>query len=189
MTAPAHAVERWVGEYSPLRGEGAALALMFVVALGVLPALLLTTAAFTTKRVARAQTGLRGITIAFVYTLVPLGFATWAAHYGFHLLTGVFTVVPVVQSAAGDLFGSMVLGEPAWRFTGMRSGLVFPVQVGLVVLGAAGSLSLVWATARRDYPERQDAAAAPWVVVTLALASLALWVLAQPMDMRGMAAG
>lgn len=189
MTAPAHEIEQWMLEHLPFRAEAASLALMFIIGLGLLPTMLLATAATATKRLGHSDAELRSIIVAFSCVLVPVGVATWAAHYGFHLLTGVLTILPVVQSAAGDLFGSMVLGEPAWGWTGLRPGLVFPVQIGVLVLGAAGSLGLAWAMARRDYPDRPAAAAAPWMVVTMVLASLALWILVQPMDMRGLAAG
>jgi ferredoxin len=189
MTAPARALHVWVLEHSPFRAEALPLGLLFVFGLGLLPAAVLTAAAITTQRITHATTSVRAIAMAFTYALVPVGFATWAAHYGFHLLTGMFTIVPVAQSAAADLFGSAVLGDPAWTWTGLRSGLVFPVQVGLLVLGAAGSLALVRATAWRDYPDRSGAAALPWVVVVLTLVLLALWILSQPMDMRGLAVG
>ncbi len=78
----------------------------------------------------------------FVYGLVPLGFGVWLAHYGFHLLTGVFVVVPIVQSAAIDLTGQSALGEPLWTWAGMRPGAVFPLQLGVLALGTIGSLGV-----------------------------------------------
>jgi len=188
MTAPAHAFERWLLRHSVVHAESVALGLLFLVGIGM-PMALLTAAARTTQWIARPTAGVRQIAITFTYALVPLGFATWAAHYGFHLMTGLFTVLPVAQSAAIDFFGSAVLGEPAWRWTGLRPGLVFPIQIGLLMLGAAGSLALVWATGARDYRERSTVATAPWVLVVVILLSLTLWILAQPMDMRGLAAG
>jgi polyferredoxin len=188
MTAPARSLGLWFAGLTGVRGEAAALALLFVFALVVLPALLLAGAATVTQRLAGEPGGLRPIAIPYVYALVPLGFSVWLAHYGFHLLTGILTIVPVAQSASIDLWQAAVLGAPKWTWAGMRSGSVWPIQVGFVLLGAAGSISLVWATSLRDYPRRPGHAAVAWVVLVAALAVLALWILAQPMDMRGITA-
>ena len=75
------------------------LTLLAVAGLALVPVALLSTAA----------------SLSVVYALVPFGFGVWLAHYGFHLFTGVLTVVPVTQSAAIDLLGWAALGEPAWR--------------------------------------------------------------------------
>jgi len=73
------------------------------------------------------------------------------------------------------------LGEPAWRWIGIGPGSVFPIQLGFVLLGAAGSIGLARATAAR--------ASAPWIGLIVVLAVVAVWIFVQPMDMRGMTAG
>jgi ferredoxin len=185
MTAPAVAFERWFGGVSGLRGEGPALTLLFLAALVVLPAVLLAGAAWLSRLIDEEQRPLRGIAMPYVYALVPLGFGVWLAHYGFHLLTGLLTAVPVTQSAAIDLFGRAPFGEPLWRLAGIRSGAVFPIQLGLVLLGAFGSLGLVRAVSR-DQRVRSRLVAVPWMALVVLLAAAALWILAQPMEMRGM---
>src|SRR6185436_2331745 len=74
--------------------------------------------------------------------LIPFGFGLWIAHYAFHFLTGVLMIVPVAQSAAADLFGWALLGDPLWKLAGMRPGAVFPIQIGFVMLGTLGSLAV-----------------------------------------------
>jgi hypothetical protein len=123
-----------------------------------------------------------------VHALVPLGFGVWLAHYGFHFFTGVLTVVPVAQSAAIDLFGWPIAGEPAWTWMGMRSGAVFPIQLGFVLLGAAGSIGLVRAISTNEQPARPAGALIPWTLLVLGLAATAIWIFVQPMDMRGVTA-
>jgi polyferredoxin len=193
MTAPAAAAGRGLAAAMGLRTEAPALAALFVVGLVLLPAVLVAAAAAGTRLLSRVhtplRTPLRKIAMPFVYALVPFGFGVWLAHYGFHLLTGVLTIVPVTQSAAIDLLGRAALGEPAWNWMGMRSGLVFPIQLGFVLLGTAGSLGLVRATSLRDHAARPWPASAPWMVLVMLLAAAAMWILAQPMEMRGMAAG
>jgi polyferredoxin len=188
MTAPARSLELWFAGLTGARNEAPGLAVLFVIMLVVLPLLLITGAATLAQRLTAEPARLRQIAIPFIYALVPLGFSVWLAHYGFHLLTGILTVVPVTQSASIDLWQAAVLGAPKWTWAGMRSGAVWPIQVGFVLLGAVGSISLVWATSLRDYPTRPGRAAAAWVALVAALAVLALWILGQPMDMRGMSA-
>lgn len=190
MTAPAVALEGRLGALLHVRSEAVVLGLLFAAALVALPAVLLGGAAAAT----RAATGekanpLRLVAWRYACSLVPLGFGIWLAHYGFHLLTGVLTVVPVSQSAALDLLGWAALGEPLWRWTGMPPGSVYPIQVGLVAIGACGSAGLIWGISARDYPGVPGRASAPWLAVLVILTAAALWILGQPMDMRGLAIG
>jgi hypothetical protein len=123
----------------------------------------------------------------YSYALIPLGFGVWLAHYAFHLLTGILTLIPVTQSAVGDLLGWAALGTPMWQLTGMRPGLVFPFELGVILVGASGSLVLAYLISERDHRHRTVAATIPWAVVTLAITATALWITSQPMDMRAVA--
>lgn len=187
MTAPARALEQWMLDTLGLRREAPALALLFLLALGALPAALVIGVAVLARRTGGLQVPFRQSLVPYVFALVPLGFGVWLAHYGFHLFTGVLTVVPVAQSAAIDLFGWPAFGEPAWTWMGMPSGAVFPIQLGFVLLGAAGSIGLVRAlsTTESAGPSRT---AVPWTLLVLGLAAAAIWIFVQPMDMRGVTA-
>ena len=187
MTAPALAVERWLAGVLHVTSEAAVLAMLFALGLVLLPALLLLGASAATRVATRNAASSLGV-VARRYALgfVPLGFAVWLAHYGFHLFTGAFTIVPVAQSAVIDLAGWAALGEPAWHLIGLRPGMVFPIQLGLVLLGACGSFALVQAISVRDYPDRPAAASVSWLVLVFVLTAAALWMLSQPMEMRGL---
>jgi len=190
MTAPAVALEGGLATLLHVRSETVVLGLLFVAALVAAPVALLGAAAAATRVFTGEKASpLHLIGRRYAFALVPVGFGVWLAHYGFHLLTGVLTAVPVSQSAALDLFGSAVLGEPLWRWTGMPPGAVYPIQVGLVALGACGSAGLMWAISSRNYPAVPGRASAPWLAVLLVFAVAALWILGQPMDMRGLAIG
>ena len=190
MTAPAVALEGRLATLLHVRSEAVVLGLLFVAALVAVPVVLLGGAAAATRVFSGERANpLHLIVRRYAVALVPLGFGIWLAHYGFHLLTGVLTAVPVSQSAALDLFGSAVLGEPLWRWTGMSPGSVYPIQIGLVALGACGSAGLMWAVSSRDYSSAPARASAPWFAVLLVLAVAAFWILGQPMDMRGLAIG
>ena len=186
MTAPARGVESRLANTLSLP-SGAGLAVLFVVGVGLLPFALVAGSAMVTRSLAGAgTTRVGGIAVRYVHALVPLGVGVWLAHYGFHLLTGALTVVPVTQSAVIDLIGLPVLGEPWWTWVGMQPGSVFPLQLGVVLVGALGSLGLIHATSLRDHPTRPIFASAPWVVLVGGLAAAACWIFAQPMDMRGL---
>jgi ferredoxin len=182
MIAPVHAIERQLAAMMGTSAEAVVLAILFGAALVVLPMLLLGAAAWRSARVA-GRPFLEQVPV-FAYALLPLGVAVWAAHYLFHLLTGALTIVPVAQSAAADLFGRAVLGMPLWGWTGVRPGALLPLQLGLVLLGTIASIGTAYVVAERDCPERPAAQSAPWALVALAIAAAAVWILAQPMEMR-----
>jgi ferredoxin len=185
MTSPAFAVEQRMAAVFNVRSEAPVLALIFLLGLGIVPAVLLGIAGAMTRGLAHPDpTTLRQAMARYAFALIPVGFGIWLAHYGFHLLTGAATIVPVAQSAAIDAFGRAALGEPAWRWVGMQPGSVFPIQLGFVLLGAAGSLGLVHATSLRDHPSTATRASIPWLAVVALITTTALWILSQPMEMR-----
>jgi polyferredoxin len=187
MTAPVHVVERWLATTLGIESEGWVLAVVFAAALVAAPLVLVGGAALLTRRA--EPSGLRpsaGLTVRrFAHSLVPLGVALWLAHYGFHLLTGLWTVVPVAQAAVLDLAGWAAFGEPRWTWVGMRPASVLPLQLGAVLLGALGSIAIAWLIAERDHPRAAVRAMLPWAVAVVLLATVSAWVFLQPMEMRG----
>jgi hypothetical protein len=187
MVSPARASEQWIRSALGVQSEAAVLGMLFVIGLVVAPVMLLSVAAGSTAWLAGGRTvSVRQTTATYVYALVPFGAGMWLAHYGFHLLTGALTIVPVVQSAALDAAGRPVLGTPLWRLAGMRPGAVFPFEVGVILTGAIGSMGLAYLISDREHPRRVIAATIPWAVVTIGLAACALWILSQPMEIRGL---
>jgi len=188
MTAPARAMEQALVDVLGVQSEGPVLAALFAIVLIAIPVALLAIAGALTAGLTRTRlSSSLDVVTRYAYALVPLGFGVWLAHYGFHLLTGVLTVIPVAQSAVLDLIGWAALGTPLWQLTGMRPGLVFPLEVGVILIGAAGSLALAYLISERDFVERPVLATIPWAVVTIAITVAALWITSQPMDMRAVA--
>jgi ferredoxin len=188
MTAPARAMEQGLANLLGAQSESPVLAALFAIVLIAIPILLLGIAGMLTASLTRrGLSSSLDVVTRYSYALVPLGFAVWLAHYGFHLLTGVLTLIPVTQSAVLDLFGWPALGTPLWQLTGMRPGLVFPIEVGVILMGAGGSLVLAYLISERDYLERRVIATIPWAAVTIAITVAALWITSQPMDMRAVA--
>ncbi len=185
MVAPVYRLERWMAGAIGASSEVPVLAIVFGAGLVGLPAALVGGAAALT----RLAMGARGRPIArleasYVFALVPFGVGMWAAHYLFHLLTAAFAVIPIAQRAAARAFGRPLLGAPLWSLTGMRPGSVVPIQVGLLLLGAVGSLALVWSISEGECPDHPARASLSWMAVVLALLSCSLWILWQPMEMR-----
>jgi ferredoxin len=185
MVKPIYGLERWLSRAMGGASEGWVLGLVFVAGLCVVPFVFLAGAAAATRVVAGDPRPIGRIAVHYAYALVPFGFGVWLAHYGFHLLTGGLIIVPVTQSAIVDLLGWAALGAPRWRWTGMRPGMVFPIQLGLILLGTIGSLTVAYHVSEREYPDRPGPSTAPWAIVIVALASIAIWILSQPMEMRG----
>ena len=184
MTAPAATADAWLAGAMGTRSEAASLLVLFALGIGLVPVLLVGAASALTARLSSRPTDTtRAIAIRYAFALVPLGVGVWVGHTAFHLLTGLFTAVPVVQAAAADAVGHDLLGAPLWTWTGVSPGTVWPLQIGAIVLGALGSAGV----AQRLADEHDGAwAAAPWHVVIALIACTALWVLAQPMEMRGL---
>jgi polyferredoxin len=164
---------------------GETLAALFASGLLIAPIVLLAVAATITRTITADRHSRRSIAFRYVYALVPLGAAVWLAHFGFHLLSGILTIVPVTQSAVLDALGQAWMGQPAWSWTGIRPGLLFPAEIGCIVLGACGSAAAAYAIAQHE-PRRPALASLPWQALIAMLALAAVWTLLQPMDMRGM---
>jgi ferredoxin len=184
MTSPAYIVEQRLAATIGTRSEWPVLAILFAVGVAAAPAVLLACAGAITRAFAGNGGTLRGTVFGYAYALIPIGLGIWVAHYGFHLLTGMLTIVPVVQSAMIDASGRALLGDPLWGWVGLQPGAVFPFQLGCVMLGAAGSLAIVHAISQRDHASRPALASASWLAVVLLIAATALWILSQPMEMR-----
>ncbi len=185
MISPVYAVEQWVAEITGLRVEWPILAGLFSLALILEPTILLGAAAAVTRGLAGAPASVLQIINHFARSLVPLGFGIWLAHYGFHFFTGFLTVVPVAQNAALRSFGSPILGDPQWHFGGLPEAIVFPIELGFLMLGLVGSWIVSWSLAGELAPERTGSAFTPWAVLHALLFGVAVWIMTQPMDMRG----
>ncbi len=114
----------------------------------------------------------KSATRRFALAMIPLGFAMWVAHFSFHLVTGWRSILPVfarmfhIAGAAG-----FSAEPPSW----------FP-QAQLLVLGAGLVMSvyLVWRMAKGFIVTM------PWAILAITIYAASVWILFQPMQMRGM---
>jgi hypothetical protein len=112
----------------------------------------------------------------------------WLAHYSFHLLTSYDTVVPTTQRFASDL-GWTILGQAQWV-----AGCCRPVaewlprleilflDMGLLLSLYAGYRIALAQTPRRSLVPRT---LVPWAVLIVLLFAAGIWLVFQPMQMRG----
>ena len=188
MVSPVYAVESWLARVLGVSREAPVLGVLFIVALVIEPVLLLGIAVLLTRLATGSPRSPASLLVRYSYALVPLGFGIWLAHYSFHFLTGLFTLIPVIQSAAADL-GWHFLGTPMWRLTGLTVGAVRAFEFGFIFLGLVGSLLVSYRLAEQDAPHKPLPAFLPWAAVAVLLFFAAVWLLTQPMEMRGMMLG
>ncbi|KAA5543279.1 FesM [Roseiconus nitratireducens] len=184
MISPVYAAERWIADVTGLRTEWPILAAIFALALVIEPALLLGAAASLTRFFSRSDTPLLSIINRYIRSLIPIGFGVWLAHYGFHFFTGLLTVIPVAQNAAKST-GTAWLGQPQWQLGGLPETVVYPLELGFMSLGLIGSWMIAWSIASQRSSNRIALRFAPWAALHLLLYVSAVWIMNQPMDMRG----
>ncbi len=156
MVSPVYTVEAWLGRLLHVQQEAPVLGLLFAVFLIVEPALLLGGAAWITRAWAGVQEKWLSVTVRYTYSIAPLGFGMWLAHYGYHFFTGLYTIVPVTQNALAEL-GWPILGDPRWTLVGLPKTIVEPLEFGFLLLGLAGSLLIAWRLAEDDSEEHRCA--------------------------------
>jgi ferredoxin len=184
MVRPIYAFERWIANVLGLSRETPILALIFLLFLVVEPLILIGAAAWITRRLTGQTNSILGIAVRYSYAFVPLGFGIWLAHYGFHFLTGLFTFIPVVQYAVAGL-GKPLLGQPRWSWVGFPQNVVRVFEYGFLGVGLVGSFLVSHRLAEAEKSNHRRAVFVVWALVVLLLWSAALWLMSQPMEMRG----
>jgi hypothetical protein len=184
MVSPIYAVENWLARVLNISQKAPMLGLLFALFLVVEPCVLLGLAAWSARYLTGKRTPLLAIIIRYSYGLVPLGFGIWLAHFGFHFLTGLYTFIPVTQNALASI-GWPVLGAPKWSLVGLPKNAVNVFEFGFLGLGLLGSLIVNHRLAEDDCRDQPGKAYLPWAVLSVLLWISAMWLMSQPMQMRG----
>jgi cytochrome c oxidase assembly factor CtaG len=162
--------------------------LFFALGLLVLPVLLVGTSAALCRWSAKLKESTLDLATRFSYALVPLGFSMWLAHYSFHFLASFDAVIPTLQRFVGDL-GWTVLGPPAWTRACCRPvGDWLPrLEIVFLDLGLLLSLYSAYRIALTESERSYQALKllAPWALLVVLLFSSGVWIVLQPMQMRG----
>lgn len=187
MVPPVYELEARLSAFLGTQNEAVILLLIFGVLDLLLPVALGFGVAWLSGKLARIEMPSHKILARFAPAILPLGFAVWLAHYGFHFATGALTIVPVFQSFVLDHGISALGAYPNWRLAMlMPVSFIIPVQMALVVLGLGVSLWGIDARARQIFKGKAAARAIlPWVVLLLLIAVAAMATFSLPMEMRG----
>jgi ferredoxin len=127
----------------------------------------------------------RDFFIAFAYPLLPVSLAYHLAHNALHVFYEGSKLLRLVSDPFGwgwDLFGTA--SRPLTMVVPIET--LWASQVLLVALGNVAAVWLVHRAAYRLFGNRRQASRAilPLVIFTAALSIAAMWLLAQPMEMR-----
>jgi len=105
----------------------------------------------------------------------------WVAHFAFHLLTGWRSAIPVFERI-------LRVSSPAVNLSVQAPSWLPAAQILLLDGGLVLSLYIAWRTARRETGEIGPALGlvTPWAVLAIGIYAASIWILFQPMQMRGM---
>jgi ferredoxin len=153
------------------------ITVLYLTGLFAVPAMLAMVCGWLCKLWAGSASSVRALICAFALAMVPLGFAMWIAHFASHLISGWDT-----------------LAEPVARILSIASPnsshpwiSAIPVQLVLLDLGLLLTLYTAWRLANRVAPGRSAfGAMSPWALLAGALYCAGVWIVFQPMQMRGM---
>jgi polyferredoxin len=187
MVAPVYDVLDWITETLGVEGEALRVGILMVGGIVVLPLLAGAVAGQASRSLSGSGRSLASEATRFSYGLIPLGMGMWIAHHLFHFLLGGLTIVPLVHSYLGDL-GLAASRSVDWAVPALiPEAWLVPMELFFVELGLLVSLVVLWKISRRDHPDagRARKAFLPWATLALGLSLAGIWLLLQPMEMRG----
>jgi hypothetical protein len=162
------------------------VALFLLFGIFLIPGLTVGIAGFLSRRLGKLEVPIKPFISDFAMTLVPLGFAMWLAHFVFHLFTGSHLPIPAIQRIALDLHLTL-LGKPNWAISSWALPQLLDFEILFLDLGLLVSLYAGWKVAQRynNSKKRSLLIFTPWSLVYVLFFLVAVWILFQPMDMRG----
>ncbi|MBV8815413.1 MAG: FesM [Verrucomicrobia bacterium] len=185
----------------------AILFLFFFLTIGLLPAALISGCSLASKQLASLPQKFRAIASRFIVTLVPIGFSMWLAHFGFHLFTALLSPIPVIQRLIVELHLGAI-GSPWWGLRTPAIPQLLDFECLALDLGFLLSLYYAWkvsqdlAAGRISHAgiplgtaspllghlkiSRAFAGFLPWAALLTAIYLTGIWIVFQPMEMRGM---
>jgi cytochrome c oxidase assembly factor CtaG/ferredoxin len=130
----------------------------------------------------------REVFCRFSQALLPLGLSMWTAHLLFHLFTGWGTLDPALHQAAADV-GWHFLSPARWTMqpTLLPGNSMLSVQLLVLDAGLLITLYLGWRLAQEwtAAAGKRLLLMVPWVFTVVAGYAVAIWIVLQPMQMRG----
>jgi hypothetical protein len=160
----------------------------YFVAIVLLPILAITATAAMSRFWGKLTDGWLSVATRCSFALVPIGFGMWLAHYSFHFLTSYDTIIPATQRFAADQ-GWAALGAPLLQCACCRPPSDWIPHFEILMLDAGLLLSLY--TALRITETNTDSVSQtlkvffPWGLLICLLFACGIWIVLQPMEMRG----
>lgn len=190
MTQPMMSFQLHLAERFGLAADWPVILVLLLVQIVLLPILILMAAAGMTSLVMGPGSTRMRLAARMIFALLPMGISMWIVHFGFHLLTGAWTAVPVIHRALLDV-GVPIGGAPAWGMSMMPSlvpGWIASIELLLLNGGLVCSLVVAWRILGRqlDGGARTLVAWMPWAVLAGVMFAWGAWIIFQPMEMRGM---
>ncbi|HEV3163090.1 MAG TPA: cytochrome c oxidase assembly protein [Isosphaeraceae bacterium] len=184
-------VVEWQARWADRLGDRSSLLVTtayFLVTLLLLPIVVQATAATVSRRWGQLKASTLEVATRYAYAPVPLGFGMWLAHWSYHLLTSYGTAIPAAQRFAAAL-GWRFFGEPEWiRACCLPVADWLPhLQIVVLELGMLLSLYTGYRIAVDQTPRPSLAVRAffPWALMIVLLFAVGVWIVLQPMQMRG----
>lgn len=112
------------------------------------------------------------------WSLVPLGVGMWSAHLLFHFFTSYSSIIPVTKRALHDI-GYANAPEQIWVMASTPSWLL-QGELLLFTCSFLTSLALIFRLTKTSHQR------IPWITLIAFLCIVGIWILLQPMQMRGM---
>lgn len=161
--------------------------LFYIFALLIIPSIFIGLAVQCSSYFGKIPTSRKQIFFQFAVSLAPLGFGMWLAHLLFHFFTASHTFIPVFQRLVSDL-GWPILGPPNWSIRSWAFPGLLKMELLLLDLGFLMALFVAWKRAAIFAIHGKNSrfrAFLPWGLLLLMLYIVGLWIIFQPMDMRG----
>ncbi len=121
--------------------------------------------------------------------LIPLGLAMWLAHYTFHLVTTWDSAAAAFRRAFAQLVGRPFDVTPVACACCKADGIAWllPLEFAFLAVGLCGSFAVLFAIVQRDATSKSAMvrSLSLWSCSLAAYYIACLWVLLQPMQMRG----
>jgi cytochrome c oxidase assembly factor CtaG len=196
MTAP---ILAWQDELTASWGfetPATAASILLGVELLLLPILAIGILLLLARTVGPAPVGapIRGWMGRGALALLPLGVVMWIVHYQFHFLTSWAAIIPVSHRALLDLSGGALeaqLGTPGWSAACCAPvpGWLLQFEIVLLNIGFLVSWALGFSFARAALPSsrtlRVFVGLLPLGLIQVGLLLWGVWIVLQPMQMRG----
>ena len=191
MTAPVVSFEEKLATRFGFESSLPVTGVLLLIALVAVPGILIFTATRSGQQASTVSVAMRDLVCRYSVSLVPLGVAMWAGHFLFHLAVGWGSASAAVQHAANAIGLHLLIspvgesGSPLLGTHGVRVLQTILLDTGLLL-----ALFLMWRIALVYAPRGRAALRLilPWAAIATVLYAVGVWILLQPMQMRGVSA-